>query len=155
MDILGEKFEVYSSVPTFYTDWRWYKSLFDSERKYNRRFLDQLDTFSHSLLDYRCDVSYRSPEENLQLENLCLELIDAAKEHDENGYDAYKIYIDPILKKIADNLTTIPNEETKKGFSEVLDLLNQKDISIQDIRNMKDFPGLFGREQCYLSFTRE
>ena len=89
------------------------------------------------------------------LENLCLELIDAAKEHDENGYDAYKIYIDPILKKIADNLTTIPNEETKKGFSEVLDLLNQKDISIQDIRNMKDFPGLFGREQCYLSFTRE
>ena len=82
-------------------------------------------------------------------------LIDVAKEYDEKGYDAYKIYISPILKKIAGNLTTIPNEETKKGFSEVLDLLNQKDISIQDIRNMKYFPGLFGREQCYLSFMRE
>ena len=43
MDILGEKFEVYSSVPTFYTDWRWYKSLFDSERKNNRRFFRAVD----------------------------------------------------------------------------------------------------------------
>ena len=106
-------------------------------------------------MDYRYDVSYRNPKENLQLENLCLALVDVAKEYDEKGYDAYKIYISPILKKIADNLTTIPNEETKKSFAEVLGLLNQKDISTQDIRDMKYFPGLFGREQCYLSFIQQ
>ena len=155
MNILGNQFELYNSVPTFYTDWRWYKSLFGSEKNYNQRFLEQLDALSHSLLDYRYDVSYRNPKENLQLENLCLALIDVAKEYDEKGYDAYKIYISPILKKIADNLTTIPNEETKKSFAEVLGLLNQKDISTQDIRDMKYFPGLFGREQCYLSFIQQ
>ena len=155
MDILGENFEVYSSVPKFYTDWRWYKSLFGLERKYNQRFLDQMDTISHSFLDYRSDVSYRNAEENIKLENLCFELIEVAKVHDEKGYNVHKTFIDPILKKIADNLVSIPNEETKRGFLEVLDLLNQKVISTEEIKNMKYFSGLFGREQCYFSFIKQ
>ena len=100
-------------------------------------------------------VSYRNPDENIQLENLCLDLINAAKEHDENGYESYEIHISPILREISSNLKNLPDEDTKKGFSEVFKLLNQKNISTQEIRDMKFFPGLFGRDQCYLSFIND
>ena len=155
MNIIGDQFELYNSVPTFYSDWRWYKSLFGPEKNYNQRFIEQLDALSHNLLDYRYDASYRNPKENQELEHLCLALIEISKAYDTKGYDDYQIYISPILKKISENLTTIPSQETKIGFAEVLDLLSQKNISTDDIKNMKYFSGLFGRGQCYLSFIRQ
>ncbi len=154
VDILGNQFEVYNSVPTFYNDWRWYKSLFSSGKNYNQRFVEQFGSISHNLLDYRFDASYRNPKDNLELQKLCLELIEAAKQNDKKGYENYQIHVLPIIEKIETNLITLPSHETRLGFAEAFDLLNQEIIKIDDVKKMNHFSSLFGRGQCYLSFIR-
>ncbi len=74
-----------------------------------------------------------------------------AQLYDDKGYTAYKEFIAPVLEKIANNLESIPSEETKKGFFEAFELLAQKEFTVQDVRNMKYFKNIFGREHCYLS----
>ena len=61
----------------------------------------------------------------------------------------------PIIEKIETNLITLPSHETRLGFAEAFDLLNQETIKIDDVKKMNHFSSLFGRGQCYLSFIRQ
>jgi len=43
----------------------------------------------------------------------------------------------------------------QKAMDEVNTLLKKKVVEIDDVAKMSGFSDFFGREQCYLSFTRE
>ena len=154
-EILGDKFEIYSSVPKLATDWRWYKSLHGDQRKFNEIFIAEYDTISHCMIDYRLNCVKRSKEKNRELEKLCFDFADITKNNENSGHDAYMENVEPLLSKIINNVESDLPQATLKAMHEVNTLLKQKEVKIVDVAKMYEFSGFFGREQCYLSFTRE
>ena len=154
-EILNDKFEIYSSVPKLGTDWRWYKSLHGKQRKFNEIFLGEYDTISHCMIDYRMDSVKRSKEKNKELEKLCFDFAAIVKNNENLGYDAYMKKVEPLLSKIISNVKLDLPETTKKALHEASTLLKKKVVEIDDVAKMSEFSGLFGREQCYLSITKE
>ena len=154
-EILDDKFEIYSSVPKLGADWRWYKSLHGNQRKFNESFLAEYDKISHCMIDYRMNCVKRSKEKNKELEKLCFDFAAIVKNNENLGHDAYMENVEPLLSKIINNVEPDLPQAAQKAMHEVNTLLKQKVIEIDDVAKMSDFSGFFGREQCYLSFTRK
>lgn len=154
-EILDKNFKIYNSVPKFCNDWRWYKSLHGHQRNFNDHFISEYNSISHCMIDYKMNVSIREKEKNINLENLCFKFASVTKNNELLGYDAYIQNVQPLLLNIIDNLKNDLDVNTLKGLTEVDNLLKQKKFQISDISNMFYFSSLFGREQCYLSFTNE
>ena len=153
--ILGDEFVIYQSVPRFATDWRWYKSLHGKQRKFNESFLTEYDTISHCMIDFRMDGVKRPTKKNKELEKICSDFAMIAKDNETLGHGAYMKNIEPLLSKIISNIEADLTHTTKKALHEVSTLLKKKVVEIDDVANMSEFSGFFGREQCYLSVTRE
>ncbi len=153
--LLKRKFNIYNSVPRFSNEWRWYKSLHGNKRKYNQTFLSEYNLISHCLIDYRMNGSKRSEEKNIYLENLCSKFAIITKNFENLGYNEYIKKVKPTLRKIIKNLKNDVNDNTLKSLIEADSLLSKKNVKINDIKKMLFFSKLFGREQCYLSFTNE
>ena len=154
-EILDDKFEIYSSVPKLGADWRWYKSLHGNQRKFNENFLAEYDTISHCMIDYRMDIVKRSKEKNKELEKLCFDFAAIVKNNENLGHDAYMKKVEPLLSKIISNIKPDLPQTTKKALHEVSTLLKKEVVEIDDVAKMSEFSGFFGREQCYLSITKE
>ena len=71
------------------------------------------------------------------------------------GHVAYMEHVEPLLSMIINNVEPDLPQATQKAMHEVNTLLKQKEVEIDDVVKMSGFSGFFGREQCYLSFTRE
>jgi hypothetical protein len=153
--ILGEKFVIYQSVPRFATDWRWYKSLHSQQRKFNESFLTEYDKISHCMIDFRMDGVKRSIKKNKELEKFCFDFAMLAKDYEDLGHGEYMSNVEPLLSKIIRNIESDLTHTAKNALHEVSALLKKKVVDIDDVAGMSEFPDLFGREQCYLSFTRE
>jgi hypothetical protein len=154
-EILDEKFEIYSSVPKLGTDWRWYKSLHGNQRKFNDNFLAEYDSISHCMIDYRMNSVKRSKEKNKELEKLCFDFASSTKINENLGHVAYMEHVEPLLSMIINNVEPDLPRASLKAMHEVNTLLKKKVVEIDDVAKMSGFSGFFGREQCYLSFTRE
>ena len=154
-EILDDKFEIYSSVPKLGADWRWYKSLHGNQRKFNENFLAEYDTISHCMIDYRMDSVKRSKEKNKELEKLCFDFAAIVKNNENLGHDAYMKKVEPFLSKIISNIKLDLPQTTKEALHEVSTLLKKKVVEIDDVAKMTEFSCFFGREQCYLSITKE
>jgi hypothetical protein len=154
-EILGDEYEIYSSVPKLGTDWRWYKSLYGNQRKFNESFLAEYDKISHCMIDYRMNSIKRPEEKNKVLEKLCFDFAEITKNNENLGHDAYMENVEPLLSKIINNVEPDLPQAAQKAMHEVNTLLKQEVVEIDDVAKMSNFSGFFGREQCYLSFTRE
>ena len=151
-EILDDKFQIYQSVPKFSNDWRWYKSLHGKHRKFNEVFLEEYNSISHCMIDYRINNLKRSKEKNIALEKLCFEFAKITKINENLGYDAYMNNVQPIFAKIISNIKNNLSKEVYISLKEAEKILQKKNIKIKDVSNMKSFNSFFGREQCYLSF---
>jgi 2-polyprenyl-3-methyl-5-hydroxy-6-metoxy-1,4-benzoquinol methylase len=153
--ILGNKFSIYQSVPQFATDWRWYKSLHGKERKLTKKFLVEYDSISHCMIDFRMDGIKRSIDKNKELEKICFDFATITKNNENLGLGAYKKNVEPLLLKIIRNIESDLPQASKKSLYEANTLLKKKVLEIDDVAKMSEFSCFFGREQCYLSITKE
>tara|TARA_Y100000590_G_scaffold469825_1_gene660008 strand:- start:13244 stop:14401 length:1158 start_codon:yes stop_codon:yes gene_type:complete len=154
-NIFDDEYEIYSSVPKLGTDWRWYKSLYGNRRKFNESFLAEYDKMSHCMIDYRMNSLKRPEEKNKELENLCFSFAEITKNNEKLGYDAYMENVEPVLFNIINNVEFDLPEMTQQAMHEANTILKRKVVKIDDVAKMSEFSGFFGREQCYLSFTRK
>ena len=154
-NIFDDEYEIYSSVPQLGTDWRWYKSLHGNQKKFNENFLVEYDKISHCMIDYRMNSVKSSEEKNKELEKLCFDFAAITKNNENLGHNAYMENVEPLLSKIIKNVGFDLPQTTQNSIHEVNTLLRQKEVEISDVAKMSDFSGFFGREQCYLSLTRE
>ena len=152
--IFGNKFEIYSSVPKFTNDWRWYKSLHGQNKKFNKAFFKDYFSISHNMIDYKIEGLKRSELKNKKLEKLCINLSILTKDYESGGVEIYKKKIRPIVKKIINNLKGDIPLRTVRGLEEADKILLKKKITTEDVKFMKYFSNLFGREQSYLSFSK-
>ena len=153
--ILDKKFQIYNSIPKFANDWRWYKSLYGKNRQFNKFFLDDYNSFSHCMIDYRIEGFKRSKEQNIKLEKLCNNLALLTNTFEKKGHQIYINKVQPTIEKIIMNIKKDINENTLNALNEANILLKNKKIEINDVSKMRYFSKLFGREQCYLSFINE
>lgn len=68
---LENKFEFYNSSPKFSIDWRWYKSISNKNKNFNKVALENYYYKNLNLLDYRFEFRDTTVEFGIQLENLC------------------------------------------------------------------------------------
>lgn len=154
-EILDHRFQIYQSVPKFSNDWRWYKSLHGKQRKFNEVFLEEYNSISHCMIDYRIKNLKRSKKKNIELEKLCFQFAKITKINENLGYDAYIDNVQPIFTKIISNIKNNLPKEVYISLKEAEKILQKKNIKIKDVSSMKRFNSFFGREQCYLSFINE
>ena len=154
LKILNHKLQIYNSVPKFADDWRWYKSLHGKSKNFNENFILEYNKVSHSLIDYRINSSRRSIKKNRELEKFCFNFAIKTKDNERLGIKKYKQNIEPLLKKIIQNIKKDLPKNVLQALIEANNLLKKKKIDIYDVKEMKYFSSLFGREQCYLSFIK-
>tara|TARA_B100000900_G_scaffold394540_1_gene392067 strand:+ start:794 stop:1954 length:1161 start_codon:yes stop_codon:yes gene_type:complete len=155
LNVLGKKFEIYNSVPKLNLDWRWYKSIHGKNKFWNEIFLKNYFSMSHCLIDYRIDNYKRSLKKNENLENLCMKFILLANKYENSGIKNYKNKLRPILLQIIKNIKGDLPKSTTEGIIEADKILLKTDLDPIKISSMKKFISLFGREQCYLTFTKK
>src|SRR3954470_21156189 len=86
---IGSRAEVLGTVPRFYTDWRWFKSLVASERRFNPSFQAGYVSNLHNFVDYRREFPARTAEQNEILDAICCDFRTAGlswqKAYDQSG----------------------------------------------------------------------
>src|SRR5205085_1442106 len=75
---IGSRVEVLSTVPRFCTDWRWFKSLVASERRFNGLFQASYISNLHNFIDYRREFTARAAHANEGLNAICRDFRSAA-----------------------------------------------------------------------------
>jgi 2-polyprenyl-3-methyl-5-hydroxy-6-metoxy-1,4-benzoquinol methylase len=159
LEKLGDRFEAVQTFPVIAEDWRWFKGLYGSERKFNEHFLTEYWKKSHNFLDYREPAMPGKVEVNAMLEKKAVQLLEAVASHEDihvNNADT-SASIKEILTILDDFITLLPShlDSAIRGLSEARNLIsNPRLISIESVKNMSDFCGLFGRETVYVSLTR-
>jgi len=107
------------------------------------------------MIDFRMDGVKRPIKKNEQLEKICFDFAEFAKDNENLGHGGYMKNIEPLLSKIISNIKPDLPQATKKALHEVSTLLKKKVVEIDDVAKMTEFSGFFGREQCYLSITKK
>ena len=93
-------------------------------------------------------------EKNNELQKLCYQFAIVTEENEKLGQEAYIKNVEPLLSEIIINIGNDLGIAVQKALYEASAMLKRNKISTDDIANMSEFSGLFGREQCYLSFFK-
>ena len=136
------------SSQNIFKNYLWYKNIPTNTFEYNKIFQDQFLSSWHNFIDYRHIQQERLQIKNLELSNLCLNLINEIKNSSTS-----KVII-KILLNIKNNLDSYANKETLYAIDEVIILLKNKP-NLESISNMKYFNSAFGRGQYYISFVKD
>mgnify|MGYP000031653985 FL=1 len=150
IDDIGSKFDVYESFPKFNNDWRWYKSLYGVNKKYNEKFLSSYHRNIHNFFDYRNYHAQISKKLGAEIESESFNFISQiAKKEDSNN----AVIDDRIIKSVQKIglLMSDIDDCWINLFEEVVSLMKGKIITENDISKMKFFKKLFGRELIYVS----
>ena len=150
---IGKNFTVYNSYPKFFSDWRWYKSLYGEYKDFNNLFLKSYSNSIHNFLDYEYVFAERSTKLNVELEYFCSRLRDTVEESDD-VYGQINQEAVFIIKKVRENISGIKTS-LKKSIDEVLCLIENNNIDIKSISKMNYFNKCFGRELLYVSVLRD
>lgn len=159
LENLGDKFQAINSCPVFAEDWRWFKSLYGENRKFNEMFLSEYWKKAHNFLDYREEPKALENSNNHKLEKIALEFVNTVSQHEYaliNNTDT-TLLNQNILRLVDEFISHYPKSfvEPLKGLIEARDLISDtKNINPETVANMKYFSGLFGRETVYLSLLR-
>lgn len=154
MEFLGREFAILGTVPGFYTEWRWYKSLFGDARRFNLAFQDDYDTLLHNLADYRIAPSRRGGALNRRLEAATRALFQEVATLEASGESKPSAAIGELVPEIQSHFgDCLP--EASKALAEVWEVLSTRNIAPETVANLPRFCNWFGRENCYLSFLRE
>jgi hypothetical protein len=155
---IGSRAEVLATVPRFYTDWRWFKSLVAGERRFNATFQASYISNLHNFVDYRREFPARAAEENQTLDSICRDFRAAAL----SWLDAYNSagcsevaaaeMIGRSIRRLGRQLGAIDNE-LGLALEELCEVWEAPDLNAESVAAMAHFKGLFGRETVYISLV--
>jgi hypothetical protein len=154
MEGMSSDFEIYNSYPRFDTDWRWYKSLYGENKRFNERYMESYYRYSHNFYDYNSLFPQRESSKNLILEEYCLSLLSLIIDMEENRGKDYFNDIIKIIKEIQSNLKEV-SSSWAQSIEEFLVLFQQAKVSAEQVSKMELLKPVFGRELIYISATKE
>jgi predicted choloylglycine hydrolase len=151
---VGQDYSIYNSYPRFSSDWRWYKSLYEEKKKFNKVFIDNFLKNIHNFLDYRFVFDQRSSMLNAELEQLCFEFKNVVTmfEDQKNNNSISQAVV--IIDKVKQNIASLKSP-LEKSIDEVLNVIKTNKIDTETISQMKYFKKCFGRELFYVSVLRD
>jgi hypothetical protein len=159
MEAVGDM-EILGTFPRFTPDWRWFKGLTGESRRFNEVVLKAYRENVHNFVDYRTVYPPLPIEHGQCLNDEFASLHKAALEwqssweNDHRGQAAQASeMIGGLLASILVNLGNV-DKSLSEAVREVEVLWKQSALSLDAVRNLKLFGGLFGRETIYVSFTR-
>ena len=150
--IKGE-FEVYGTSPRIFSDWRWYKSIYDEGSSFNSAALNQYWTLIHNFLDHEKRFEPRTQASNHELYNLCDSIRKQISKIINNHETLQLKQIIILLEATALNIKTFSRGLTNV-IEEIIHLLDEYPVVPEHVANCKSFRRVFGRGQQYMSFTR-
>jgi SAM-dependent methyltransferase len=148
--LAADGFTMYGSSPQFLTDWRWYKRVFGSERKFNERALESYVRNIVNLLDHRVTVDAHDGALGAEVLASCdaLYVLMQANDAGDDGVvggaiarlNAIAALVDPVSALTATSLRALGS--ALGG-------------SVAAAAETNAFSAHFGRGQQYVSFVRE
>jgi SAM-dependent methyltransferase len=154
LEDIGDNFSIYGSYPKITMDWRWYKSLYGSGRKFNEVFLDSYYRNIHNFFDHNLVLESRDKEFNLELENCVCTLTNLARQRENNGKTIIDDEVSNLIGDVFDKLIKI-YPPWSNPLGEVMNLIVNKNFTVFDLSKMQDFKHIFGRELLYISAIKE
>jgi hypothetical protein len=157
---VGRDFDILGSYPRFSQDWRWFKSVYGRDTKFNKSFEDEYYKWCHGFLSYEMVVKEGSVKKNQSLESYCIRFINQVKEldspniTDQNEKKLIKEMISTLrmICKIAKGI--YPSEIYNQLLEGCL-LFANNDLNPKNIKICRKFISLFGRETLYVSLLRK
>jgi hypothetical protein len=156
-DAVGAELEALGTLPRFTLDWRWFKALAGEGRDFNNHTLAAYRSNVHNFIDYR-RVFAPTEGDNKTLSDTFAQFYAAALDWQQAfnaGTDVRSAgrRIAELLRDIAAALGAI-DRDIAAAVQEACAVWSKPAMSAEDVRDMKEFSGLFGRETVYISFTR-
>jgi 2-polyprenyl-3-methyl-5-hydroxy-6-metoxy-1,4-benzoquinol methylase len=151
---IGDNFSIYGSYPKITMDWRWYKSLYGSGRRFNEVFLEAYYRNIHNFFDHNIVLESIDKEFNLELENCVFTLNNLAKQRENNGNTVIDYEVIHSINTVFDKLIEI-HPYWSKPLGEVINLIKGNNFSVEDLSKMQEFKQIFGRELMYVSAIKE
>jgi hypothetical protein len=152
IEAISDEFTVLGTSPSFIVDWRWYKTIYGSERKINQRTLSQYWQSVHNFLDQSRTFPPRKEEDNRRLYLYC--------EQGRKLIHSFEMSRDhTVIGEIVDLLGNIICEvasfssDIADALREARELLRLERMDWSALSNSKSFGCLFGRGLQYLSLS--
>jgi 2-polyprenyl-3-methyl-5-hydroxy-6-metoxy-1,4-benzoquinol methylase len=160
LEAVAGEMELLATFPRFTPDWRWFKTLTGSARRFNEITLEAYRENLHNFIDYRKTWKARSASANTRLE-AAFRGIHRAAIGWQSTLDAgdpalptsLVAQISACLADIVAELAKI-DSETSEAIAELKKVWDHSKLNAALVRDMKLFSRLFGRETPYVSFTR-
>ncbi len=151
IESVGAEFDFYGSSPQFVTDWRWYKSLYGENRRFNERACDQYRANVLNLMDWRIVVPPQPPELGAWLQDRCERLWLSLRANEDAGRAPDDAAFAVACEEIAARIEGLA-PPTGASLRELAAYLRAPKGA--DPREyLVQFAGFFGRTQ-YVSFVR-
>lgn len=154
IESIGDKFELYSTSPRIFTDWRWYKSIYSKSSDFNEIAVEQYWTTLHNFLDHKRMFERRSEDSNHELYRLCDLIRKEIRKFIENYDMSFLNEIKVLLEEVSLHIETF-SVELKEAVEEVIEIINEYPLVPERIADSNYFRHVFGRGQQYISFTKK
>jgi len=151
---LGGDYSLYNGYPRLATDWRWYKSLYGEERRFNEVYLDSYFALCHNLFDHRSVLPPRAPERNAELEEACFALMSRVAAYENAGAEAPVTELIGLVEPIRDNIDEV-SPAWSAAIAEFMAVLTEDGLEPRRIAAMAALGPVFGRELLYVSMIRD
>jgi SAM-dependent methyltransferase len=159
LEDLGAAFTFVGSSPSFVVDWRWFKALYGDARDFNGHFIEEYYANCHNFLDHRLVLPRLDPTTNRKLDAAACRMVETAIEVDRAAQqdDGSRSTDHPIilshLQEIKKALVG-PAEAGLLPLGEFEQVYRRPELRPEDVRNMKTFASLFGRETVYIALEK-
>ena len=151
---LGGDYSLYNSYPRLATDWRWYKSLYGEERRFNEVYLASYFALCHNLFDHRSVLPARAPERNAELEEACFALMSRVAAYENEGAEAPVADLICLVEPIRDNIEEV-SPAWSAAIEEFLVVVTEEGVAPRRVAAMAALGPVFGRELLYVSIIRD
>lgn len=151
VDALDDGFDFYGSSPSFVTDWRWYKDIHGSERRFNERAKSQYVRGIVNLMDLRVEQE-NEPQLGVRLREMAARLHERSQAIEARPETTCTEVVDLVddLLELAGAVRPA-SAITADSLSEVAAFLRSPDPTGACFHTLTSF---FGRAQQYVSFIR-
>jgi 2-polyprenyl-3-methyl-5-hydroxy-6-metoxy-1,4-benzoquinol methylase len=157
---IGTELEAMATFPRYATDWRWFKALSGPNRRFNETLLDAAGRNTLSFIDYRRTFPERTSAENAPLEAAFAAIHQLALDWQASVEGGNPTLHDQLAHRIGRKIEDIErllasvSHELAAAIHELGTIWALAAPTIADVKGMKLFNGVFGRESVYVSLTR-
>jgi 2-polyprenyl-3-methyl-5-hydroxy-6-metoxy-1,4-benzoquinol methylase len=153
LEAAGGGCEVLATFPRFAADWRWFKTLVGSERRFNAHLVDQQRCNALSFVDHRSVRDPIAPTAAAALDEALGRLYRAVVAFDAVPTEAASAAVAAALDEVRATLSPLA-PDLAPALDELAAIWSRPRLAVEDVAGMTGFGPLFGRETVYVSLTR-